>query len=81
MHPSPVPPADHGPCRSTTGSAWLWNGPCNLLAVREAGIGLRSFLAAHGVSDLQELAAWELIVSEAGNNAVEYARPSPAPQS
>ncbi len=80
----PPPPAQHasqGSSRSTTGIAWLWNGPCNLHAVREAGTGLRSFLASQGISDEQELATWELLISEAGNNAVEYASPSATPRS
>lgn len=68
MHSDP-----HVPSRSITGPAWHWSGPSTLHAVREAGIGLRSFLASHGVDDEHELAAWELIVSEAGNNAVEHA--------
>ena len=68
-----MPSATHVPSRSVTGPAWHWSGPSTLHAVREAGIGLRSFLASHGIDDEHELAAWELIISEAGNNAVEHA--------
>jgi len=45
--------------------------PCDLAAVREAARQLRAFLQDQGVSP-QELDAWELIFSEACNNAVEH---------
>jgi anti-sigma regulatory factor (Ser/Thr protein kinase) len=76
-----MPSATHVPSRSVTGPAWHWSGPSTLHAVREAGIGLRSFLASHGIDDEHELAAWELIISEAGNNAVEHACASSPDQS
>jgi serine phosphatase RsbU (regulator of sigma subunit)/anti-sigma regulatory factor (Ser/Thr protein kinase) len=53
----------------TTGHAWQWAGPYTLGAVREASIGARSFLADQGLPE-SELAAWELILTEAGNNCV-----------
>lgn len=59
------------------GHAWLWSGPCTLPAVREAGSGLRAFLESHGV-EREELAAWELLISEAGNNIVLNAGGDPA---
>lgn len=49
--------------------AWQWSGPYTLAAAREASIGARSFLAGLGLPE-PELAAWELILSEAGNNCV-----------
>ncbi|MEO8616380.1 MAG: SpoIIE family protein phosphatase [Luteolibacter sp.] len=52
-----------------TGHAWQWSGPCTLVAVREASTGARGFLAALGLPEA-ELAAWELILTEAGNNCV-----------
>jgi anti-sigma regulatory factor (Ser/Thr protein kinase) len=52
-----------------TGHAWQWVGPYSLVAAREASIGARSFLADHGLPE-SELAAWELILTEAGNNCV-----------
>jgi serine phosphatase RsbU (regulator of sigma subunit)/anti-sigma regulatory factor (Ser/Thr protein kinase) len=52
-----------------TGHAWQWAGPYTLVAAREASIGARSFLADHGLPE-SDLAAWELILTEAGNNCV-----------
>jgi len=45
---------------------------CELAAVRAASIRVREFLAGEGLAE-EELAAWELVVVEAGNNAVEHA--------
>lgn len=53
----------------TTAHAWQWSGPYTLAASREASVGAREFLAGHGLSE-PELAAWELILTEAGNNSV-----------
>lgn len=52
-----------------TGHAWQWSGPYALFAVREASRGARAFLAEHGLPEA-ELSAWELILTEAGNNSV-----------
>ncbi len=52
-----------------TGQAWQWSGPYTLGAVREASTGARKFLADMGLPEA-ELAAWELILTEAGNNCV-----------
>jgi serine phosphatase RsbU (regulator of sigma subunit)/anti-sigma regulatory factor (Ser/Thr protein kinase) len=49
--------------------AWQWSGPYTLAAAREAATGARSFIASHGLPE-SELAAWELILTEAGNNSV-----------
>lgn len=58
------------PIRSdSTAHAWQWSGPYTLTAAREAATAARSFLAAHGLPET-ELAAWELILTEAGNNCV-----------
>ena len=43
--------------------------PCRLDAVRNAARVLRSFLASNGATE-DELNAWELVIVEAGNNAV-----------
>lgn len=59
--------APSGP--ASTAHAWRWSGPCTLAAAREAAIGARSFLASHGLPE-PELAAWDLILTEAGNNSV-----------
>ncbi len=53
----------------STAHAWQWAGPYTLGAAREAATGARSFLANHGLPE-PELAAWELILTEAGNNSV-----------
>jgi len=53
----------------TIGHAWQWSGPCTLAAVREASTGARGFLAERGLPEA-DLAAWELILTEAGNNSV-----------
>jgi serine phosphatase RsbU (regulator of sigma subunit)/anti-sigma regulatory factor (Ser/Thr protein kinase) len=45
---------------------------CNFGAVREAAQVARDWLATQGVLD-SELASWELVLVEAGNNAVEHA--------
>src|SRR5438128_11850064 len=52
------------------GGVWL---RCDLAAVREAALAARSFLAAQGVAD-NDLAACELALVEACNNAILYAR-------
>lgn len=54
---------------ASTAHAWQWSGPYTLAATREASTGARSFLASHGLPE-PELAAWELILTEAGNNSV-----------
>ena len=45
---------------------------CSLNAARAAGIEVRHFLAAEGLSE-PELEGWELAIVEAANNAVKYA--------
>lgn len=55
--------------QTTTGHAWQWSGPYSLACVRDAAISARSFLAEHRLPE-PELAAWELILMEAGNNCV-----------
>lgn len=54
---------------ASTAHAWQWSGPYTLAAAREASTGARGFLASHGLPE-PELAAWELILTEAGNNSV-----------
>ncbi|MGL5017550.1 MAG: ATP-binding protein, partial [Luteolibacter sp.] len=54
---------------TSTAHAWQWSGPYTLAAAREASSGARGFLASHGLPE-PELAAWELILTEAGNNSV-----------
>ena len=61
-------PANPDP-RAATGHAWQWSGPYVLGSVREASIGARTFLASHGLPE-PEIAAWELALTEAGNNCV-----------
>ena len=51
------------------GHAWQWSGRYALSSVREASIGAKKFLAGHGLPE-PELAAWELILTESGNNCV-----------
>ncbi len=48
--------------------------PRNFEAVREASRSLRAYLASNGI-DEQQLAEWELIAVEAGNNAAQYISP------
>ena len=55
--------------QTVTGHAWQWTGSYTLASVRDAAISARSFLAGHGLPET-ELAAWELILTEAGNNCV-----------
>lgn len=47
--------------------SWHWTGPATLEAVREASIGARRFLTESNLPE-SEIAAWELVVAEAGNN-------------
>jgi serine phosphatase RsbU (regulator of sigma subunit)/anti-sigma regulatory factor (Ser/Thr protein kinase) len=47
---------------------------CELSAIREACQRSRAALAAAGLTE-EELGHWELMLAEAGNNAVRYARP------
>jgi len=61
----PVSSESHG----ATGHAWQWSGPYVLGASREAAIGAKKFLAGHGLPE-SELSAWDLVLSEAGNNCV-----------
>lgn len=59
--------------------AWQWSGPSTLAAVREASTGGRRFLADAGLPEA-ELAVWELILTEAGNNSVIHSTgDSPGP--
>lgn len=51
------------------GHAWQWAGPYVLASVREASSAARRFLAEYGMPE-EELSAWELILTEAGNNCV-----------
>lgn len=55
-------------------TAWTWSGDCQLQAIRAAATAARAFLAGHGLPDT-DLAAWELMLTEAGNNAVLHAGP------
>jgi serine phosphatase RsbU (regulator of sigma subunit)/anti-sigma regulatory factor (Ser/Thr protein kinase) len=48
--------------------------PRDLEAVREATRSLRTYMAGKGL-DEQQLAEWELVMVEAGNNAAQYVRP------
>jgi|LakMenEpi03Aug12_release.lakeMendotaPanAssembly.Ray.scaffolds.fasta_scaffold64656_3 serine phosphatase RsbU (regulator of sigma subunit)/anti-sigma regulatory factor (Ser/Thr protein kinase) len=58
---------------TATGYAWQWSGPYALGSVREASISARGFLADHGLVE-SDLSAWELILTEAGNNCVIHHR-------
>lgn len=62
---NPLAPLSSG----ATAHAWQWSGPYTLTATREASTGTRAFLASHGLPE-PELAAWELILTESGNNCV-----------
>ncbi len=53
------------------GHAWQWSGPPRLDTVRDAVRGACDFMRRHGV-DEASLSAWELALTEAGNNAVFY---------
>lgn len=55
------------PCQSLVIEA-----PCELGAVRNAARTVRSFMESNG-ANTEEAGAWELVASEAGNNAVLYA--------
>jgi anti-sigma regulatory factor (Ser/Thr protein kinase) len=59
-----------------TGHAWQWAGAYTLGAVREAALGAKAFLTRHGLPE-SELAAWELILTEAGNNSVIHSKAEP----
>jgi len=56
------------------GVSWRWSGPADLISVRRGVLAGREFLERHAVPE-EELNKWELVLSEAGNNAVNYARP------
>jgi serine phosphatase RsbU (regulator of sigma subunit)/anti-sigma regulatory factor (Ser/Thr protein kinase) len=58
-------------CPSGEGLAWHWNGAVTFAAVREGAIGARNWLALAGVPE-EEISAWELILTEAGNNVAEH---------
>lgn len=60
-------PVKAKPCQSL-----VIESPCELGAVRHAARAVRSFMETHG-ADSDEAGAWELVASEAGNNAVLYA--------
>lgn len=62
-----TPQASNRP--GSSGHAWQCAGSYTLGAVREVSIGAREFLAGHGLPE-PELAAWELVLTEAGNNSV-----------
>ncbi|WP_018970512.1 SpoIIE family protein phosphatase [Rubritalea marina] len=47
--------------------SWHWTGTATLESIREASLGIRNFLIEAG-ADEAEACAWELAVSEAGNN-------------
>jgi anti-sigma regulatory factor (Ser/Thr protein kinase) len=59
---------------STVGRSLRLTSPCDLAAVREAGRMVRAFLEQQSLSQ-PELDAWELVLAEAGNNAVEHTTP------
>lgn len=54
--------------------AVLREAHCDFAAVREAVREVRGFLAGQGLGE-EELAGWELALTEAANNAVEHASP------
>ena len=58
--------------KASSPESLLVETPCRLEAVRDAARSLRRFLADCGASPA-ELDDWELIIVEAGNNAVQYA--------
>ena len=56
---------------ATNAPAWHWDGPATLPGVRAAAIAARAWLAENGVAE-DGLGAWELLLSEAGNNVAEH---------
>ncbi|MFN9511434.1 MAG: SpoIIE family protein phosphatase [Akkermansiaceae bacterium] len=54
---------------SSPARSWHWSGPATLQAVREASLGTRRFLTESDLAE-SDIAAWELVVAEAGNNCV-----------
>jgi serine phosphatase RsbU (regulator of sigma subunit)/anti-sigma regulatory factor (Ser/Thr protein kinase) len=58
---------------STAAQTLRLDTPCDLSAVRDACHSLREFLGQARLAEA-ELDAWELVLMEAGNNAVKYAR-------
>lgn len=61
--------------RAEEGLGWRWEGPPDLRAVRLAAVGAREFLGRRGLTD-EELTAWELVLTEALNNAVVHNLPT-----
>lgn len=68
--------ASPAPGSARTG-AWNWTGACRLEEIRAAAAAARAWLADHGLPET-DLAAWELMLAEAGNNAVLHADPEGA---
>lgn len=58
-------------CTVTPAQALALSSACDATAIREACSGIRDFLAQSGVPE-NELAPWELVLMEAGVNAVRY---------
>ncbi len=71
----PVPSLHAPPPVSRVGSAWHWSGQPSLDAGREAARAARAFLASQGL-DEDDLAAWELILTEAANNIILHGQPA-----
>jgi serine phosphatase RsbU (regulator of sigma subunit)/anti-sigma regulatory factor (Ser/Thr protein kinase) len=61
----------------TLSVSWTKSLPCDLSAVRDATVQFCGFLREQGLGT-EEIGAWELLCAEAGNNAVQYARPAAA---
>ena len=59
------------PPTATPASTLVFTATCDAGSIRSACEGVRRFLAQHGVGE-DELGQWELILMEAGVNAVRY---------
>ena len=58
--------------KARTCQSLVIEAPCELGAVRHAARRVRTFMETNG-ANAEEAGAWELVASEAGNNAVLYA--------
>lgn len=55
--------------QAITGHAWQWSSSYELASVRDASNSAKAFLREQGLPEA-EIGAWELILTEAGNNCV-----------
>ena len=52
---------------SHSARSWQWHGTANLRSIRDISLGIRKFLSGCNIEE-SEITAWELVISEAGNN-------------